>query len=477
MACEICEHCQNPVPKVERVTIPEGYSYHRKCHKCYVCSETNLQNAEVFKGVIFCSSCSQRIFQGCSTARKTKTTKRGRSRRTRHDRERSKGQDRRADSSRDGVIELSVLVGSATDSEEQKKTQEKTSKSPLPVEVLQSERVRQETCFYLQQPLCKIMKKSTEMGTTTNVTQELLRQINCPIPDCKAKHSPEILVPPRRRHNRRKEIKHIIEPVRNRPICSDLRVAELGVSTEIANMALRKKSEMPVIIKSNRLQEKTSPGISTLKHELGMRSDMTYLNDSSEYLDSNYGTMSDYNSRRVMDRRLGSILRIPLKYFKRNILTRSSRISILTSSDDERTNSIFRKIKRLLHEDIVEHQRRGVRKLYSTINRNQVPHRLGWVELVAKVSKLKDQDISYCKCPHRCKHYRRSHNYRCMRDHVMKLAGPTNSELACYRNKIKNFIAPQCIRTLICKIWSFLFIDDDYPKVKVSQGCGRSFKS
>lgn len=37
-----------------------------------VCSETNLHNAEVFKGVIFCFSCAQRIFQGCASVRKTR---------------------------------------------------------------------------------------------------------------------------------------------------------------------------------------------------------------------------------------------------------------------------------------------------------------------------------------------------------------------------------------------------------------------
>ncbi|XP_045508537.1 uncharacterized protein LOC123704271 [Colias croceus] len=78
MACEVCEHCDAPINPGD-TAICEGFSYHKDCRKCYVCSETDLHDAEVFKGVIFCSGCSKRIFQGCSTARQSKN----KSRRTR----------------------------------------------------------------------------------------------------------------------------------------------------------------------------------------------------------------------------------------------------------------------------------------------------------------------------------------------------------------------------------------------------------
>ncbi|XP_045487468.1 uncharacterized protein LOC123689835 [Pieris rapae] len=78
MACEVCEHCNSSING--RAAIYQGCSYHEKCRKCYVCSETDLHGAEVFRGVIFCSSCSKRIFQGCYSARKSKNKPRRKSR-------------------------------------------------------------------------------------------------------------------------------------------------------------------------------------------------------------------------------------------------------------------------------------------------------------------------------------------------------------------------------------------------------------
>uniref|UniRef100_A0A2H1X265 SFRICE_022774 n=1 Tax=Spodoptera frugiperda TaxID=7108 RepID=A0A2H1X265_SPOFR len=66
-----------------------------------------------------------------------------------------------------------------------------------------------------------------------------------------------------------------------------------------------------------------------------------------------------------------------------------------------------------------------------------------------------------------CKHFRNSHSYRCMRAQVMKLAGPTRSQLACYRKKIKGIMALQFLRNI-------LMSNKDYPAIKYSQACGRS---
>ncbi|XP_045538550.1 uncharacterized protein LOC106708251 [Papilio machaon] len=61
MACEVCEHCSEPIGTGEKV-VCEGYSYHKQCRKCFVCNENDLTDAEIFKGVIFCSKCSARLF-------------------------------------------------------------------------------------------------------------------------------------------------------------------------------------------------------------------------------------------------------------------------------------------------------------------------------------------------------------------------------------------------------------------------------
>ncbi|XP_026739843.1 uncharacterized protein LOC113502463 isoform X2 [Trichoplusia ni] len=469
MACGVCEHCQNPVSRDE-VTMREGFSYHKRCHKCYVCSETDLLNAEVFQGVIFCSGCAQRIFQGCATARRTKNMHNGRSKRTRskshkrRERPRFPEPRRLGDGSRDGVIEMAGLGGSTTDSDDLKKQKRKPSAPTILKEIAAPRKeVHEENCYYLQR-MKEMKKDSTEMGTTTDVTQELLRQINCPVPECRAPHVSDPCHFPRTHVHRRKEM---YESER-KPTCSDLRIAELGASTEIANMTLRKKSELPVIIKSDtRMRPRESYSLSILNQE----SDIS--GDGQDWLDSNY-TLKDSQRTRWMDRKLGSIMRLPINFFKRNILERSSLISILMSSSDEKSVNLYKRLKEIFVEEVTEHQARGVTRLYSTINRRKRPYKLGWVELVAKVSKVlldqqEQQKQLRSKQMKRCKHFKTSHSYRCMRAQVMKLAGPTKSELACYRNKIKKFVAPQFLRNIVTS-------NKNYPAIKMSQCCGSDRK-
>ncbi|KAI8433359.1 hypothetical protein MSG28_015400 [Choristoneura fumiferana] len=89
----------------------------------YVCSETDLRDAEVFKGVIFCSGCSQRIFQGCSTARHAKA----KPRRQRERRRRERAQ--RSDANR--VIEMARMGRSSTSSERYRVDSQRTDPTVL----------------------------------------------------------------------------------------------------------------------------------------------------------------------------------------------------------------------------------------------------------------------------------------------------------------------------------------------------------
>ncbi|CAH0699563.1 unnamed protein product [Spodoptera exigua] len=269
LSCEICEHCQSPLCRDERMVMRDGYSYHKKCHKCYVCSETDLVNAEVFKGVIFCSGCAQRIFQGCFTARRIKTSRGSRGRKTRS---KSKRRDRvrphvkRQDGSRDGVIELARLHGSVStlSIDVKEKQTKKTSKAAMTIPSLYGERgerkIYEEGKIQVQGNVFKKEKIKRnqsfyvlEMGTTTDVTQELLRQINCAVPDCEVcilfcfhTHWQAL------RMTAFRALQRANRPPQTGPYRADVQpgLRELGVSTEIANMALRKNSEVPVIIKS-----------------------------------------------------------------------------------------------------------------------------------------------------------------------------------------------------------------------------------
>ncbi|KAJ8707656.1 hypothetical protein PYW07_011333 [Mythimna separata] len=463
MACELCEHCQSPVSREDKVTVREGFSYHKRCHKCYVCSETNLQNAEVFKGVIFCNSCAQRIFQGCSTARRTKTMLTGRGRRNRsksHRRERDKARyfERMPNRSRDGVIELARLVGSNSESDDPKEQkQKKPNISALSAHVFDVEKnTHVENCFYFQ-TVDNMKRASPEMGTNTDVTQELLKSI---VPEYeKVKRGPPPPLPQRRRqHSYRK--RETYESVKTKPTCSDLRIAELGISTEIANMALRKASEVPVAANSNtRVRASPSYTLSVVK----MKSAETKSDEDADWVDSAYSTIEESDtSRNVMDRRLGSILTMPLRLFKKHILQRSSLVSVLMS--DEQNISLVSRMKQILHEEAVKHQVRGIRRLYSTINRHNPPCKLGWVSLASKVPR--DSNVCSCSYGKRCKHFRNSHSYRCMRAQAMKLAGPTHSELAYLRTKIKNIIAPEFIRNMLTR--------PNIPAIKMSAACQNS---
>ncbi|CAH0406558.1 unnamed protein product [Chilo suppressalis] len=434
MPCVVCQHCHKLFKKEDEITVQEGYSYHKKCHKCYVCSETNLKNAEVFMGVIFCYRCAQRIFRGCCSARRAKTGTRAKAaamarvkRRNRSRHHQYKKDENSKHHPINGVLELTQLEASTeSGSSHRATTIEKMSNSlkliAKPAQGVDC-RIMEDTSKFME-------KKSTEIGVTTEVTQELLRQMNCPVVD-NIKYESKIPVdnksPKDKGDNRyNKTI-----------ICSDLRMAELGVSTEIAHMALRKKSEMPVIIKSDhRLKERGSFSLSGSRRTED--SDATGSNNV-DWLQSIYSLKVSDNPS-WLDRTVGSILKIPYRFFKNKILDRSSRIG---EESRKSTSEMVKNVKLLFYNEITRHQHRGVKRLYSTINRRSTPYKLGWLNLVSKVSAVINpagtirQQI---KEPKRCIHFRSSHSYRCMRAQVMKQAGPTKSELAIIRSKLKNIL-------------------------------------
>ncbi|XP_045457900.1 uncharacterized protein LOC123668152 [Melitaea cinxia] len=436
MACAVCEHCDSTI-RVGEGAIHDGYSYHDRCKKCYVCSETNLHNAEVFKGVLFCSGCSRRIFKGCSAARRVKTKGKRHSNRLR------KRRPRRLS---DRVIELARLNSALT-------SDSHTENSKLSAKMFASP--------------TKLRKKS--------------------------------------KNHRRNENK--------KNIYSDLRMAELGASTEIAHVALRRRSEVPVIIQSESALQKASS------------KRMSYITQQSE-TSGDHCTDSDYSKEMVkmhwMDRRFRSIMKLPYQSFKKNILTRSSLVDL---SSENGKGCIVGRFKNLFYQDVTEHQRRGLKRLYSTINRKKTPYKLGWLEILAKIPEstgsneyqAREKGKAMCKKLEafemwvyrrmlriswrdrvrnttvlqrmgkateilttikrrkleyfghvmrntkkyellqlniqgkfsRCKHFRTSHSYRCMRSQVMKSAGPTSSELAVLRTKLKNFIFCDFLRNIL----------------------------
>ncbi|XP_072948584.1 uncharacterized protein [Epargyreus clarus] len=391
MACEVCQHCDTSVEPGEGA-LHDGLSYHTHCHNCFVCGETDLRNAETFRGVIFCSGCSQRIFQGCSTARQGKFLKAKR----RSPRRRRRRSDR--------------VIMPENDSELSYESRRNFNNR---VPSMHSHVINKTKAAFLK-------KDSAERGTTTYVTQETLKRAR------NHEIRRTILPAPVKPRKKRKTHKH----KHHKNDCSDLRIAELGASIEIAHVALRKPSEVvPVIIKS---ETYLKPLKTQSLSDLNQKSDIS--GDSNKWKESSYTSGGDSVRTPWMQRRIGSILKIPLKCFKRNIIDRSSLVSVLSNS--ERNKCALRKLKIMFNEDILEHQRNGIKKLYSTLNRRNVPYKLGWPNTTVKPNK-------------RCKHYENSHSYRCMRNQVMRLAGPTRSELAVIREKLLNAVSPNNLKNII----------------------------
>ncbi|XP_045508591.1 uncharacterized protein LOC123704312 [Colias croceus] len=201
------------------------------------------------------------------------------------------------------------------------------------------------------------------MGTTTDVTQQLLKEMNYPILD---KEEPSQPYKPSKKNKKSKT------HYRNKTACSDLRIAELGASTEIAHIALRRRSAVPIIIKSeSEMKPIGSKSMSMLNR------DSDSCNPSKDEWSNSEYSSKDMINRRWLDRRIGSIIKMPYKCFKKNILDVSSRVSVRVSSGGDKS-CFLKMVKAMFHEEIANHQRHGLKKLFSTINRKNTPYKLGW---------------------------------------------------------------------------------------------------
>nr|XP_032525746.1 uncharacterized protein LOC116776618 isoform X3 [Danaus plexippus plexippus] len=357
----------------------------------HVCSETNLRNAELFKGVIFCKNCSQRIFEDLSTTRKRARPKRNRN--------------------ENRVLEMAQNITSSSEKSMEASKLPSRRSTPMNIRTINTDNK------------VNLKKSSNERGTTTLVTGELLRNLQLPERfDTDARSKPT-------KKQKRYKYKKSKKP------CSDLRIAELGKSTEIAQMILR-KSAMPVVIKSD------SPEMNFI----AKRSKSLCLTDGSETsAELPLSSFDSGNSKTLkphwMDRRLRSFIKLPYISFKKKILAKSSLVSAVMSH--EKTNCLFNRIRRTFNEEITEHQRRGLKKLFSTINKRKTQHKLGWLEkkkIKNGVENRNNSSESKSSESKRCKHFYNCHSYRCMRARVMQRAGPTDSQLRMIRQKIKHFI-------------------------------------
>ncbi|XP_013143344.1 PREDICTED: uncharacterized protein LOC106107165 [Papilio polytes] len=408
MACEVCEHCSEPIGAGEKV-VCEGYSYHKQCKKCFVCNENDLTDAEIFKGVIFCSKCSARLFHtNKDNSNKNK------------DKNPNKLHELMLNTTHETFREFgkTSILTSKTSVD---RVEEKNKSKPIPLHP--GSEIK-----YLRMKMgsehTSILKKCDPDIKVSVEMKQLYRESLRSTLTNDQKLAPSRLPP--------KYIKYR-KPSSNR--LSDMRVAELGTSTEIANTALRKKSEdEAVVIKSMVPLKRTASSIMS-----GLNTNESGDGDDSMSSELDYSVSMKSHKKHWMDRRIRSIMKIPYTSFKRNILKQSSIVSTLMSVEHD-PQSFLKKINSLFHEEITEHQRRGLKRLYSTINRRQSPHKLGWLRLMQKM----DEQIS-------CKHLKTSHSYRCMRAHVMRIAGPTKSQLAGFRAKLFRMLVPSPRPDIRCK--------------------------
>ncbi|XP_061728077.1 uncharacterized protein LOC133533131 isoform X2 [Cydia pomonella] len=441
---EVCQHCSHSVRNSDAAF--RGYSYHRHCRKCYVCSETDLHGAEVFRGVIFCASCAKRIFRGCSSARRARPARTQRRRR------------RRAPVH--GVIERARAQSDTTSSQDNSKTETAvpaTDPRTCPVCYCVSDVVTQARrlinfIYYQTQNL--IQNDTTDIAQCTEMCQRMLEDLKCPIPEPRSQAFPIPSQPDSllrnsmpakissrdtgtshsqsRFHCKRRDKKKM---KKEKP-CSDLRIAELGASFEIANMALRKTSTKKV--QSEFKITTNADALETISMFTNVDSVISHTSNE-EYLDSE---CHDYRGSKELDRDIPDqilkyIIKHPCKFFRKKILQRSSLISVIAGINDGK-ESAYERIKRLFHDEVLDHQHNGYKKLYSTINKKNTPYKLGWLE----VDGPGDGKTSPCRHFHQC------HSYRCMRKQVMRLAGPTKSKMDIFRTKIKKFVVPPFLKRI-----------------------------
>ncbi|XP_063372237.1 uncharacterized protein LOC134660426 [Cydia amplana] len=151
--------------------------------------------------------------------------------------------------------------------------------------------------------------------------------------------------------------------------------------------------------------------------------------------------------------------------FKKKILERSSLISVIAGINDEKDyRSAYERLRMLFHDEVVDHQHNGYKKLYSTINKKMTPYKLGWLKADIPGDRIVDPPANFnaegqlslqlvwvvvrTLLIDRCRHYHQCHSYRCMRKQVMRLAGPTKSTMDIFRRKIKKLVVPEFLKRI-----------------------------
>ncbi|XP_063545403.1 uncharacterized protein LOC134753459 [Cydia strobilella] len=310
--------------------------------------------------------------------------------------------------------------------------------------------------YYQTQNLIK--SDTADIDQCTEMCQRMLADVKCPIPEPRSQAFP---IPPRPDSLLRNSMPEKISSIdtgtsnsrsrfqskrrnkkkmkKEKP-CSDLRIAELGTSVEIANMALRKTSTKKVQSELKITENADEPEPETISMFTNVDS-VTSHTSNEEYLDSE---CHDYRGSKELDRSIPDqilkyIVRHPCKFFKKKILERSSLISVIAGINNEKDyRSAYESLKMLFHDEVLDHQHNGYKKLYSTINKKNTPFKLGWLEA----------DIPGDRKTSPCRHYHQCHSYRCMRKQVMRLAGPTKSTMDIFRTKLKKLVVPPFLKRI-----------------------------
>ncbi|XP_063392292.1 uncharacterized protein LOC134677794 [Cydia fagiglandana] len=446
---EVCQHCSHSVRNSEAAF--RGYSYHKHCRKCYVCSDPDLHGAEVFRGVIFCASCAKRIFRGCSSARQSRP---------------ARAQRRRRRTLVHGVIERARAQTDTISSQDNSQTETVVlERDPRTCpdcycvsDVVTQARRLINFIYYQTQNLVK--NDTSDIAQCTEMCQRMLADVKCPIPEPRSEAFP-IPRPPdsllrnslvektssidtgtshsrSRFHSKRGNKKKM----KNEKPCSDLRIAELGTSVEIANMALRKTSTKKVQSELKITEKADEP------ETISMFTNVDSVNSCTSnevYLDSE---CQDYRGSKELDKGipdqiLKCIVKHPCKFFKKKVIERSSLVSVIAAKVNNEKNmfsyrSACEHLKMLFHDEVLDHQHNGYKKLYSTINKKSTPYKLGWLHA----------DVPGDRKTSPCRHYHQCHSYRCMRKQVMRLAGPTKSRIDIFRTKLKKFVVPPFLKRI-----------------------------
>ncbi|XP_063632621.1 uncharacterized protein LOC134803734 [Cydia splendana] len=442
---EVCQHCSHSVRNSDAAF--RGYSYHKHCRKCYVCSDPDLHGAEVFRGVIFCASCARRIFRGCSSARKSRP---------------ARTQRRRRRTPVHGVIERARAQTDTTSSQDNSQTETAVpAKDPRTCpdcycvsDVVTQARRLINFIYYQTQNLVKT--DTSDIVECTEMCQRMLADVKCPIPEPRSQAFP---IPRQHDSLLRNSVlekassidtgtsyslscfhsKRGNKKMKKQKPCSDLRIAELGTSVEIANMALRKASTKKVQSKLKITENADEPETISMFTNVDSVISRT---SNEEYLDSE---CHDYRGSKELDRGfpdqiLKSIVKHPCKFFKKKVIERSSLVSVIAAkvNNEKDYRSAYERLKMLFHDEVLDHQHNGYKKLYPTINKKNTPYKLGWLEA----------DVPGDRKTYPCRHYHQCHSYRCMRKQVMRLAGPTKSTIDIFRTKLKKFVVPPFLKRI-----------------------------